>query len=58
MIYYICKELPAYKIKDLTDDFFVDVIDLYSDIRTMQITEKKMNDPNRIIRRPASDTWF
>jgi hypothetical protein len=37
------------------------VIELYADIRAMQIREnkeKKKNDPNRIIRRPADDSWF
>jgi hypothetical protein len=37
---------------------FVSVIELYADVRRLQIREKKLNDPNRVIRRPASDSWF
>ena len=37
------------------------VIELYADVRRMQLREKKeqkKNDPNRVIRRPAGDDWF
>lgn len=34
------------------------VIELYADVRRMQLREKKQNDPNRVIRRPAGDDWF
>jgi hypothetical protein len=37
--------------------YFVEVIDLYSDIRRTQIREKRMADPDRIIMKPATN-WF
>lgn len=37
---------------------FYKVLDLFSDTRKMQIREKKLSDPNRVIRRPAGDDWF
>lgn len=47
------------QIDDMT---FRDVIRLYSKIRRMQIREEDIKDiienPNRVIRRPAGDKWF
>lgn len=43
---------------DIDEKRFIEVIDLFSDIRRMQIREKKLSDPNRIIRKPAGDNWF
>jgi hypothetical protein len=43
---------------DVEEKTFVSVIDLYSEVRKLQIREKKLSDPNRVIRRPASDSWF
>ena len=37
---------------------FHEVIKLYSDVRKLQIREKKAHDPNRVIRRKAGDDWF
>ena len=63
--YQLCKEFPALSPYDIDEKRFRDVIKLYSDVRTMQIRESKIqkeiekaNDPNRIIRRPAGDDWF
>lgn len=42
----------------MDDVAFVKIIKLYSDVRRMQIREKRESDPNRIIRRPAGDDWF
>ena len=36
---------------------FCDVINLYVDVIKMKRREKKQNDPNRIIRKPAGDNW-
>ena len=36
---------------------FVEIIDLYADIRRTQIREKRMADPDRIIMKPATN-WF
>lgn len=54
----LCKEYPALSPYDVDARAFVRVIDLYADVRRMQIREKKQNDPNRIIRRKAGDDWF
>ena len=41
---------------------FHDVIRLYSKVRAVQIREEEIHDiltnPNRVIRRPAGDSWF
>jgi hypothetical protein len=37
---------------------FFEVIDLYADVRAMQIRENELNDPNRVVRRKAGDDWF
>lgn len=37
---------------------FVDVIELYSKIRRMQIREEELNDPDRVVRVKCQDTWF
>ena len=41
----------------INEEKFVDIIDLYADIRRSQIREKKLSDPDRVIMRPAT-TWF
>lgn len=56
--YQLCKEFPAFTPYDVDERSFVSVIELYADVRRLQIREKKLNDPNRVIRRPASDNWF
>lgn len=37
---------------------FSDVVKMFCDVRRLQIREKKRNDPNRVIRRPAGNNWF
>lgn len=56
--YQLCKEFPALSPYEIEDRTFCEVIHLYSDVRRMQIRDKKNKDPNRIIRRPAGDNWF
>lgn len=56
--YQLCKEFPALTPYEIDSKPFDKVIELYSDIRTMQLREKKQSDPNRVIRRPAGDDWF
>jgi len=56
--YQLCKEFPALTPYEIDDRTFVEVIDLYADVRALQIREEKLNDPNRVIRRPAGDKWF
>lgn len=56
--YQLCKEFPALTPYEVDRQPYCKVIELYSDIRTMQLREKKKNDPNRVIRRPAGDDWF
>lgn len=59
--YQLCKEFPALTPYDVDEKAYCKVIELYADIRAMQIREnkeKKKDDPNRIIRRPAGDDWF
>lgn len=41
----------------INEEKFVDVIDLYADIRRSQIREKRLSDPDRVIMRPATN-WF
>lgn len=36
---------------------YVDIVDLYADIRRSQIREKKLSDPDRVIMKPATN-WF
>lgn len=47
---------------DVEKKSFHDVIRLYRDVRAMQIREtKRENDKgndNKVIRRPAGDSWF
>jgi hypothetical protein len=56
--YSLSKEYPALSPFDIEDRAFFSVIDLFIDTRRMQISEKKRNDPNRIIMKPAGDDWF
>lgn len=53
----ISKEYGAVTPLQLDQEKYVDVIDLYADIRRTQIREKRLSDPNRVIRRPAT-SWF
>ena len=60
--YQLCKEFPALTPYDVDEKPFSDVIDLYSDVRTLQINAEKRNpsvsNGPRIIRRKAGDDWF
>jgi hypothetical protein len=56
--YSLTKEFPALSPFEIEDESFFRVIDLFSDTRRVQITEKEQSDPNRVIRRPAGDNWF
>lgn len=56
--YNLSKEFPSMDPMEIEERPYVKVINLYSDVRRMQIRQKKMSDPNRVIRRPAGDNWF
>ena len=56
--YSLSQAFPALHPFDIEERSFFSIIDLFSDMRTMQIREKNESDPNRIIRRPAGDNWF
>ena len=56
--YQLCKEFPAFTPYDLDRKKYHDVIVLYSDVRKLQIRQKKLKDPDRVIRRRAGDDWF
>lgn len=64
MSYQLCKEFPALTPYDLDEKQFCKVIDLYSDVRRVQIREKKTaslpvpEKKEKVIRRPAGDNWF
>lgn len=58
IMYTLCKEFQALTPYEVEDRAFVDVIKLFADTRRMQIRRKKESDPNRIIMRPAGDSWF
>ena len=56
--YALTKEYPALSPFDIEDESFFRIIDLFADTRRIQIHEKKMADPNRVILKPAGDNWF
>jgi hypothetical protein len=43
---------------DVEETTYYKVIELFADLRSMQIREEKKNDPDRVIKRPAGDDWF
>lgn len=53
----LCKEYPALTPLNIEDMRFGTVIRLYSDVRSVQLREKELSDPDRVIRRPAT-SWF
>ncbi len=55
--HYTSKEYGNLNPIEIYKMYFVEVIDLYSDIRRTQIREKRMADPDRIIMKPATN-WF
>lgn len=58
ILHQLCKEYPALSPYDLERKAFHDVIRIYADVRRLQIRQKKLSDPNRVIRKPAGDDWF
>ena len=56
----LCKEYPALSPYDVDEKPYATVIDLYSDVRKMQLASEKNVTPqgNKIIRRKAGDDWF
>ena len=56
--YLLSKDYPAFTPFDIEEESFFRILDLFADTRRMQIQEKKLNDPNRVIMRPAGDDWF
>ena len=60
--YQLCKEFPALTPYDIDEKPYGEVIDLYSDVRTLQINAEKRNpsisNEPRVIRRKAGDDWF
>lgn len=63
--YNLCKEFPSLTPLSIEKEGFYDIIDLYIDLRGLQIREetethkntKKVNG-KRLVRRPAGDSWF
>ena len=56
--YQLCKEFSGFTPFIIDDTAYHKVIGLYGEVREMQINEERINDPNRVIRRPAGDNWF
>ena len=56
--YNLCKEFPALSPFDIEVKTYHEVIKLYADMRRIQIHEKDLKDPNRVIRVRAGDDWF
>lgn len=54
----ICKEYPALSPYDVNDQKYGAVVQLYCDMRTLQIRQARASDPDRVIRRRAGDDWF
>lgn len=63
--YNLCKEFPSLTPLSIEKEGFYDIIDLYIDLRGLQIREETENNKNtkkvngkRLVRRPAGDSWF
>ena len=62
--YQLCKEFTAFTPFMIEEKEFVEVINLYSDLRRLQIRENKKTKKDKhgnvkkVIRRPAGDNWF
>jgi hypothetical protein len=63
--YNLCKEFPSLTPLSIEKEGFYDIIDLYTDLRGLQIREETATEKNtkkikgkRLVRRPASDNWF
>lgn len=56
--YQLCREFNALSPYEIDERTFDEVVDLYADMRTLQIGTRERSDPNRVVRRPAGDDWF
>lgn len=63
--YNLCKEFPSLTPLSIEKEGFDDIIDLYIDLRGLQIREETVTEKNtkkvkgkRLVRRPAGDNWF
>lgn len=62
--YQLCKEFPAYTPYMIDESVYSEVIDLYSDLRRLQISEKKNTkvdkhgNVEKVIRKRAGNNWF
>lgn len=63
--YNLCKEFPSLTPLSIEKEGFYDIIDLYIDLRNLQIQQEIENNKNtkkvngkRLVRRPAGDDWF
>lgn len=61
--YQICKEFPAFTPFAIENTSFYEVLQLYIDLRTLQIRENdeldtNSSNDNKVIRVPAGDNWF
>lgn len=54
----LCKAYPALSPFTVDREEFGVVIDIFGDLIRLTKREKKRDDPDRIIRRPAGDDWF
>ena len=58
----LCEKYHALSPFDVEQRKYIEIIDLYADVRRMQMREEKvqkiLSDPNRVIRRKADDSWF
>lgn len=55
--HHISREYGAFTPLLINEKKFVEIIDLYADIRRTQIREKRLSDPDRVVMKPAT-TWF
>ena len=60
--YQLCKEFPALTPYEVDEKPYHEVIELYSEVRTLQMNQEKRNpitdNGTKIIRRKAGDDWF
>lgn len=62
MSHNLCKEYPALSPVEVDNMAYVEVLDLYIDVRTMQIDNKpedsKVKKKDNATYVPAGDDWF
>ena len=63
--YNLCKEFPSLTPLSIEVEGFYKIIDLYIDLRNLQIRQEKETEKNtkkikgkRLVRRPAGNNWF